>query len=120
MVAETAGTQLGETPGALLLFPEGTRFSEPKRTATDSPYQYLLKPRIGGYETIQRAMPDDALVWDVAIRYAPGDDDCWRCMSGAVSEIHVKLTETTIASMNDPVEWLAEAWSEKDAWLAAS
>jgi len=102
-----------------LIFPEGTRFSQEKRDASDSPHQHLLQPKSGGFTVIQRTMPDDTCVLDISIRYNHGDMNCWRCLSGAVDEIHVKVESFRMGDVQDVTEWLNERWAVKDSWLGS-
>jgi len=116
---ESASLRLGNRPGGLLIFPEGTRFSQQKRAAGDSPYQHLLRPKSGGFTVIQRSMPEDTNVLDFGIRYNRSDMNCWRCMSGAVDEIYLKVESFQTRDIQDATEWLNKRWSVKDAWLAS-
>jgi 1-acyl-sn-glycerol-3-phosphate acyltransferase len=116
---ELASLRLGDEPGGLLIFPEGTRFSQQKRAAGDSPYQHLLRPKSGGFTVIQRSMTEGTRVLDISIRYNRSDVNCWRCMSGAVGEIHVKVESFQMRDGQNVNEWLNERWVVKDLWLAS-
>jgi len=116
-VARSASIQLGTTPGALILFPEGTRFTEPKRVHTRSCYRSLLNPKPGGFNVIYGALPESTMVIDISIRYLPGEDNCWRCMSGLVDVVHLKVTGSHAADLGDHLAWLDGCWSKKDQWL---
>lgn len=115
---QTASLTLGSEPGGLLIFPEGTRFSEEKRKTDGSPYQNLLKPRPGGLTMIQKSMPVDTEVVDISIGYMPGETGCWRCMSGSVDKIRVKVESHQIQDVAEPGVWLDRRWMAKDLWLA--
>lgn len=117
--ARSASLELGKTPGALLIFPEGTRFSESKRLARNSPFQYLLKPKPGGFSAIHSLLASDVMMIDVSIGYREQEANCWRCMSGAVSKIEVKISSSSAGEVGDAVEWLDRQWEKKDAWLAS-
>jgi 1-acyl-sn-glycerol-3-phosphate acyltransferase len=116
---ESASLRLADDPGGLLIFPEGTRFSQEKRGNSDSPHQHLLQPKSGGLTVIQRSMPEDTNVLDISIRYNRGDMNCWRCMSGAVDEIYVKVESFQMRDVQDVTEWLNKRWAVKDSWLAS-
>ena len=122
-VTEQASLKLGDEAGALLLFPEGTRSSAEKRQARQSPHQNLLKPKQGGFNIILQATANDpgknTRLLDISIRYEPGDANCWRCMSGAVDLIHVKVTSTDTGQISDGAAWLEDCWREKDQWLSS-
>lgn len=115
---QTASLILGTEPGGLLIFPEGTRFNEEKRGSDGSPYRNLLKPRPGGLTMIQQSMPVNTEVVDISISYRPGETDCWRCMSGSVDKIRVKVEAHQIQDVAEPAVWLNERWLAKDLWLA--
>jgi 1-acyl-sn-glycerol-3-phosphate acyltransferase len=122
-VTEQVSLKLGDEAGALLLFPEGTRFSSKKHQARQSPYENLLKPKQSGFNTILQATTNDprknTRLLNISIRYEPGDVNCWRCMSGAVDLIHVKVTSTDTRKITDGAEWLENCWREKDKWLSS-
>lgn len=115
---QSATITLGKEPGGLLIFPEGTRFNQEKRAARGSPYRHLLTPKAGGLSVIQQSIPLVSRILDVSIRYDPGDADCWRCMSGLVDNIQVKVESFELRDVADPAAWLNGRWSAKDAWLA--
>jgi len=118
-IVQKASLQLGASPGALLLFPEGTRYTEEKRVQNGAPYKSLLRPKPGGFNTILLSLPDSTSIIDFSIGYEPGDDNCWRCMSGLVNIVRVKVSQTTISGMNG-MEWLEDSWQQKDEWLAGT
>ncbi|MFT4712999.1 MAG: 1-acyl-sn-glycerol-3-phosphate acyltransferase [Candidatus Azotimanducaceae bacterium] len=116
-VAQSASSGLSLTPGALLLFPEGTRFSKEKHALQNSQYQSLLQPKPGGFSVIRDSLTSPTMIIDVSIRYQSNDRDCWRCMSGQVDDIYVKVSATSSADVSDSIEWLDKCWVTKDAWL---
>lgn len=117
---ELASLRLEEELGGLLIFPEGTRFSEEKRRLGHSPHQLLLAPRPGGLTVIQQSMPAATGILDISIRYDLGDANCWRCMSGVVDAVQVKVESFQMREVNNVPDWLNQRWSVKDAWLASS
>ena len=116
---ESASLRLGKEPGGLLIFPEGTRFSQEKRGTSNSPHQHLLQPKSGGLAVIQRSMPEDTSLLDISVRYNRDDMNCWRCMSGAVDQIYVKVEPFQMRDVQDATEWLNKRWAIKDSWLAS-
>ncbi|MBT3428602.1 MAG: hypothetical protein HOL98_17960 [Gammaproteobacteria bacterium] len=116
-VAEKASLNLSHEQGALMLFPEGTRFTPEKHLAGVSPYKHLLTPKIGGFGVILQSINEDARILDVTIGYQPTDADCWRCMSGVVNNITVKVVSTEVGEIGDAALWLNQCWRSKDAWL---
>lgn len=115
-IVQKASLQLGASPGALLLFPEGTRYTEEKRLQNGSPYKSLLRPKPGGFSTIFQSLPDSTTIIDFSIGYEPGDDNCWRCMSGLVNIVRVKVSRAAVGGI-DGLEWLEDTWRRKDVWL---
>ncbi|URD42326.1 acyltransferase [Pseudomonas sp. BYT-5] len=116
-------------PVTVVNYLEGTRFSEAKRQAQQSPYQYLLKPKAGGVAFVLAALGEqlDALL-DVTIVYpgnrAPG---FWDLLSGNISrviiDIRVRELDPALCAgdyENDPAfrqtvqAWVNQLWVEKD------
>lgn len=116
-VAEKASLNLSHEQGALMLFPEGTRFTPEKHLAGSSQFKHLLNPKIGGFGAILQSINEDARILDVTIGYQPADADCWRCMSGAVNSITVKVVSTQVKEIGDAALWLNQSWRSKDNWL---
>lgn len=116
-------------PVTVVNYLEGTRFSEAKRQAQQSPYQHLLKPKAGGVAFVLAALGEqlDALL-DVTIVYpgnrAPG---FWDLLSGNISrviiDIRVRGLDPALCAgdyENDPAfrqtvqAWVNQLWVEKD------
>lgn len=125
-----------EIPVAMMSFPEGTRFSEQKRAESRSPYQNLLKPRIGGIGQVLYALNDqlDGLV-DVTIVY-PGEKEgappptFWDLVSGQIPKIIVRARKREIPPellgrefrrdrgfRGELQSWMDLQWQEKDALI---
>ena len=90
--AARACEKLKHIPVSMMTFPEGTRFSEPKREAQSSPYMHLLRPRYGGVGQVLYSF-DDAMdgVIDVTIVYPEGTPSVWHYVSGQVRKISVHI-----------------------------
>lgn len=116
-------------PVTVVNYLEGTRFSDAKRQAQQSPYRYLLKPKAGGVAFVLAALGDqlDALL-DVTIVYpgnkAPG---FWDLLNGSISRviIDIQLRELDPGLWagdyeNDPEfrqtvqAWVNQLWLDKD------
>ncbi|WP_237860747.1 acyltransferase [Pseudomonas sp. PGPR81] len=116
-------------PVTVVNYLEGTRFTEAKRQAQQSPYRYLLKPKAGGVAFVLAALGEqlDALL-DVTIVYpgnkAPG---FWDLLNGSISRviIDIQVRELDPALWagdyeNDPAlrqavqAWVNQLWVEKD------
>ena len=115
---ETACAALRRHPAALLTFAEGTRFSEEKRVARESPYQTLLPPKVGGLASLRDAL-DGAVaeIVDVTLAY-PEDASFWRFLCGRVSRVEVDVDRVPIDDVprerDAMIEWLDERWRRKD------
>lgn len=115
-------------PTSVMNFLEGTRFSRAKHEAQQSPYRYLLKPKVGGLATALSAMGErfDALL-DVTIVYPEGVPSFWDLLSGRVKRVVVRVRELEIPKdlLNGDYEgdpafrarmqaFVQALWSEKD------
>ncbi|MBF8791326.1 acyltransferase [Pseudomonas monteilii] len=120
-------------PVTVVNYLEGTRFSEAKRQAQQSPYQYLLKPKAGGVAFVLAALGEqlDALL-DVTIVY-PGDKapGFWDLLNGSISrviiDIRVRELDPALCAgdyENDPEfrqrvqAWVNQLWLDKDQRIA--
>ena len=104
--------------GAILIFPEGTRFNEVKREAQNTPYQHLLNPRIGGLRILKEAGDPDTPIIDLTLIYANGNSNFWECLHGATKSIEVNMTTYRLGDIQDLSEWLNERWKEKETLIA--
>jgi 1-acyl-sn-glycerol-3-phosphate acyltransferase len=120
------------TPTSVINFVEGTRFSEEKRIARQSPYRHLLPPRAGGIAVALSAMGEvfDAIL-DVTLVYAGGPPKFWDMIVGqrvdVTLDIRVLPVDPAIAAgdyQNDREfrrevhRWIGKLWQEKDARIA--
>ncbi|WEA20909.1 acyltransferase [Pseudomonas juntendi] len=116
-------------PVTVVNYLEGTRFSDAKRQAQQSPYRYLLKPKAGGVAFVLAALGDqlDALL-DVTIVYpgnkAPG---FWDLLNGSISRVIIDIQVRELDPglwagdyENDPEfrqtvqAWMNQLWWDKD------
>ena len=114
---QVASLTLSEKPGGLLIFPEGTRGNPAKCRQSGSEYTNLLRPKLGGLSVIRDAMNPDTQLLDMSVRYAPGEANCWRCMSGAVNKITVRVEQFQLGDIESTAQWLPQRWRAKDAWM---
>ena len=120
------------TPTSVINFVEGTRFSEAKRVARNSPYEHLLLPRAGGIAVALSAMGEvfDAIL-DVTLVYADGPPKFWDMICGDRVDVTVEIRALPIDRelvagdyQNDREfrryvhRWLGRLWEEKDARIA--
>ncbi|MBA6058316.1 MULTISPECIES: acyltransferase [Pseudomonas] len=116
-------------PVTVVNYLEGTRFTDAKRQAQQSPYRYLLKPKAGGVAFVLAALGDqlDALL-DVTIVYpgnkAPG---FWDLLNGSISRVIIDIQVRELDPglwagdyENDPEfrqtvqAWVNQLWWDKD------
>ena len=109
----------GDGAGALLIFPEGTRFTEHKKTIQNAPYQHLLRPKAGGLKMIQQhADPDTSLV-DITIDYHQKGVHIWNCLHGDPRKITITIEHFKLSEISDVENWLNNRWLQKDKLFSA-
>ncbi len=111
---QSISMSLDDEPGALLIFPEGTRFTEQKKIRQESPYQHLLKPKTGGMRIIKDAASSNTPVIDITISYDRGVNNFWQCLHGEIKKIYITIDHFTMGEIDDPKHWLEERWSMKE------
>lgn len=104
--------------GALLIFPEGTRFSEVKRINQNAPYKHLLKPKAGGLKIIQRHVKLGSSLVDITINYQQKNVSIWNCLHGNPKQIVVTLRHYLVDDIDSVEQWLNNCWLEKDQILS--
>src|SRR5436305_1685135 len=68
-------------PVAMLTFLESTRFSEEKRTDQESPYEHLLRPRVGAIAFVLASLGDQlGAMIGVTLAYPGGAVTMWHCL----------------------------------------
>ncbi len=128
-VVQRASVQHGQARGALLLFPEGTRFSALKKASRQSKYSSLLQPKSGGLRLIKEHVESGTPLIDLTIKYhcsshtASGKGvlpviNLWRCLHGEPREITVTIEHFILSEIDDIEEWLNRRWQIKDALLS--
>ena len=116
---EAASINLGYEPGVLLIFPEGTRFTESKKSKQESPYRHLLIPKTGGMKIVQKSLDPSTPVIDITICYEQGISNFWRCMYGDVRKIYIKIEHFTLGDIEEIPTWLDSRWRVKDERIQA-
>lgn len=119
-------------PVTVVNFLEGTRFTEAKRAARQSPYVNLLRPKAAGLSFALNAMGEQfAGIVDVTVCYAPSPRGVlWGYLAGDQARVKVRARVLPV-----PVEllhgdyqddeafrerfqaWVNELWERKDAEL---
>ncbi|UAW98815.1 acyltransferase [Halopseudomonas nanhaiensis] len=120
-------------PVTVVNFLEGTRFTEDKRIAQQSPFGYLLKPKSGGVAFVMAALGAQMRsLLDVTIYYPGGrPPGFWALMCGRVDRVVVDIRGRTLSNElfagdyeNDPdfretvQSWINQLWLDKDQRLA--
>jgi len=130
--AARACKKLKHIPVSMMTFPEGTRFTEAKRDAQNSPYKHLLRPRYGGIGQVLYSFDEalDCLI-DVTIIYPDGTPTVWQYVSGQVRKIEVHIALRPIdddlrgrdfredaAAKGRLITWLGGIWEEKESLIS--
>ncbi|MFK8032310.1 MAG: acyltransferase [Gammaproteobacteria bacterium] len=120
--------KLRQKPSTVINFLEGTRFTQTKHAAQQSPYKYLLKPKAGGLAFTLAALGSQMQNYlDVTIVY-PGKITFWDFMCGRMKKVIVKVQHEILPDwifngdyLNDNAfrerfqMWVNEKWQAKDA-----
>ncbi len=124
--------RFSEVPTTVINFVEGTRFTKAKHDATQSPYEYLLKPRAGGIAFALSVMGEQfRSMLDVTVVYPGGPKTFWDMCTGRLHDVVIDVREIPIEPwmregdyLNDEAFrerfqiWLSELWAEKDRRVA--
>lgn len=119
---------LMQAPSSVMTFAEGTRFTQPKHTQQDSPYQHLLRPKAGGLWMVLQAMPGRFLsITDLNVVYLNGTPSFWDLLCGRVQGVYVKARQVAIPSAFQNITestdkqafygWLNGYWQDKDCTM---
>ncbi|HEY0231939.1 MAG TPA: acyltransferase [Dokdonella sp.] len=118
-------------PVAVMNFVEGTRYTDAKHAAQQSPYRFLLRPKAGGVAFVLDAM-GDALhaILDVTLVYPNGRPSFGDLFADRVGDVHIVVRERAIPTelaggdyQNDAAfrerfqQWMNAIWQEKDATI---
>ena len=119
----------------VLIYPEGTRFSEAKKErslvrlkergldelhAIASRYQHVLPPRIGGALALMEAAPDVDVVFleHTGFEGAATFGSFWAGeLVGKQIKVRVRRFRAAEIPTDNRVAWLYERWAELDAWV---
>ena len=119
-IIQKASKSHGTDAGALLLFPEGTRFTESKRAMQKVPYQRLLRPKSGGLKMIKQYAEAGTTLVDITIDYHQRNVRIWNCLHGDPAKITITLEHYKLADIDDIESWLNQRWLEKDKILCGA
>ena len=122
-----------DSPGTVLSFAEGTRFTQLKHDDQQSPFKNLLRPKAGGIGIALSTMPFITTLLDFSIRYESKTKSFWDFLCGRMSVINIKVREIEIPNnllkkdyshekefRDDLKDWLYQIWETKDEFLNSS
>ncbi len=118
-------------PTSVLIFLEGTRFTDAKRAAGHSRFERLLNPRTGGLAYVLSGLRGEVeQLVDVTISYPGGPPSFWEFLSGRCPRARMTVLALDLdpAAQSDEPKAQREAlqtfvedlWRAKDAKLGAS
>ena len=121
-----------QTPGTLMSFIEGTRYTPEKKQQQHSPYEHLLKPKAGGIGYVISTMNKDLnQLLDVTISYPNGEHSLWKFLCYRIQSINVHVRSIPIPQQfltlslieDDKIQsefrhWLNDKWAEKDRLMS--
>jgi len=119
------------TPVSIMVFAEGTRFTQEKRERQGSRFRHVLKPKVGGLTALFQGMGTRiGSIVDVTIAYPGGTPTFWEFLCGRADEVRVRVEVIPM----DPelvgdfaadkeyrrriTGWLSELWTRKDQRMA--
>ena len=101
---------------SVIIYAEGTRFTEEKAAKNKSKYDYLLQPRAGGFSQVMLNLTNVTRVMDVTITYEKQNYSLWDWMGGKNKKIHLEINNYDL-----PAELIqAAADGDEKAVLASS
>ena len=119
------------TPVSIMVFAEGTRFTQEKRERQGSRFQHVLKPKVGGLTALFQGMGTHiGSIIDVTIAYPGGAPTFWKFLCGRAAEVRVQVEVLAMdpglvgdfaadkAYRRRIMEWLNELWARKDQRMA--
>jgi 1-acyl-sn-glycerol-3-phosphate acyltransferase len=131
VTAQRACEKLKARPTSILNFLEGTRFTQKKHDAQNSPYRYLLRPKSGGVATTLAGFGPQQSLLDVTIVFPQRVTSLYGFFAGRISHIVVRIREIPIPErlsvgnyIDDPEfrinfqAWIDEIWRSKDLLIS--
>jgi 1-acyl-sn-glycerol-3-phosphate acyltransferase len=117
-----------DMPVPILNYVEGTRFDRDKHDEQQSPYRYLLRPRVGGIAFVIASLAEQLdAIYDVTLVYPSRDVSMWDFVSNKVPWIvvHGRRLDVPAEFRTDAItepgpardafkEWVGRIWQEKD------
>lgn len=130
--ARKACEKFSQVPTSVMVFSEGTRFTQEKHASQGSPYRNLLKPRAGGLAVTLNTMGAKfRSVLDVTIVYSDGAPSFWQFACGQTGTVQIRVREVPVPAnfctsdygtdasfRREFHRWLARQWEEKDLLIS--
>jgi len=128
---ETALLQFHKTPGSIVNFAEGTRYASLKARHRQSPYRFLLPPKVGGLTVILQSMGDQLhQILDLTLAYECPQFNFWDFLCGKCRRIIVQVRHISPEEAfekrkrylkdllpAEAAQWIHRLWEEKDQTL---
>lgn len=110
-------------PTSVLIFLEGTRFTQAKRAARNSRFEHLLNPRAGGLGYVLGGLQEELRqMIDVTIAYPDGPPTFWEFMQGKCRQprmtIRVVPLDAAVRSTETATQQAALLPLVEDLWRA--
>jgi len=123
--------QFHRTPGSIVNFAEGTRYASLKAKRRQSPFRFVLAPKVGGLTVILQSMGDQLhQILDLTLAYECPQFNFWDFLCGKCRRIivqvrHISPEEAFKRSRRhlkdilpaEAAQWLYRLWEEKDQTL---
>ena len=109
-----------ERPISLLVFLEGTRFTEEKHKARRSPYKNLLSPRIGGLGFALSQLDDRVhKIVDLTLNYSGTVPMFWHFLCGRCRtvDVYIRSYDVDESFREDLRNGVSTIWQQKDELL---
>ncbi len=106
---------------SIFIFPEGTRFAG-KGPITGSPYQRVLPPKRGGFQTIREVLSDYPVLtatirWESSAEKEAQGRTLFELASYYGKTVSIDARLAPAAEVNADPQWLDHEWERKDAFL---
>ncbi|MCR4278288.1 MAG: 1-acyl-sn-glycerol-3-phosphate acyltransferase [bacterium] len=111
---------LREDCAAVFLFPEGTRFTQERKTSS---YSYVLPPKKAGFHIFQKELPNAPVVsvtlqWDPMIVDGTQGRTIYRSADFYGKTLWINMRVATPDEIRADPNWLETEWDRKDSELA--
>lgn len=117
---------------SVLIFLEGTRFTEQKRVQKNSPFKYLLPPKTGGSSAVLDVLGSQLNgIVDCTLIYRYGTKNFWHFMCGELQQVDILIQRLEVPSEfinadfeNNKThrlhlqEWALGLWSQKEKQIS--